>query len=78
MSEFDGKDFSREPFDDNERAEIRHHLFFLKENFLSPEEFLKETGLGWASKVGQAVPGVAMALAAAASAFTVATWGGWL
>lgn len=78
MSEFDGKGFSQEPFDEEERAEIRHHLFYLKRNFLSPEEFLRKTGLGWASKLGQAAPGVGLAVALAGTALTVARWGGWL
>lgn len=54
-----GKDRVSDEFTEEERAQIRHRNEILDADFLSPNDFAKEMGLGWLANISKAIPGFA-------------------
>lgn len=62
MPDFDGKGFSKEEFSDEERAEMRERGKHYDNNFLSADEFVEQSGLGWIVAIAKGFPAFRNAL----------------
>ena len=53
---FSGRGFSEEEFTPGERSELRERAYHYDRHFLSSQDFLDETGLGWLSSAAKGFP----------------------
>lgn len=70
----DGDGFDKDEFSPEERAKVRAWLHYLGDEFLSAEEFLKQTGLTGIVKVAQAMPVIVKLLTGAAVIGAAMAW----
>lgn len=70
----DGEGFDKDEFSPEERAKVRAWLHYLGDEFLSAEDFLRETGLSGIVKLAKAAPVLVRLLAGAASIGVALAW----
>lgn len=64
---FDGGTHRDDEFPPDERSKMRQRNEHYDNNFLEPDEFLRQTGLKWVSDMGKAAPGFIKAFLAVGS-----------
>lgn len=78
---FTGEGFSKEPLSEEEMQKLRERAHHYDRNFLSAEDFLRETNLAWLSSIAKGFPAFlkfALVTGSLAGAYGAAVAVGWL